>query len=69
MWLDAGTPESLIDVSFIVKTMEQRQGLKVSCPEEIAYRKKYISAEKLSETANFIGGEYGKYLNSIINDR
>lgn len=68
MWLDAGTPESLIDVSFIVKTMEQRQGLKVSCPEEIAYRKGHVSSKKLRKIANFIGGDYGKYLNSIIED-
>lgn len=69
MWLDAGTPEALIDVSFIVKTMELRQGLKISCPEEIAYRKGFISATKLKEMANSIGGNYGEYLKTIIDDK
>ncbi len=66
MWLDAGTPESLIDVSFIVKTMELRQGLKISCPEEVSYRKGFISKNHLEKLATKIGGNYGNYLNNLL---
>ena len=50
-WLDTGTHDSLFEAGLFIKTIEQRQGLKVACPEEIAYRKGWIDAEQLRELA------------------
>lgn len=69
-WLDTGTHESLLEAGQFIATIENRQGLKVACPEEIAYRKGYIDAaqlEKLAEPLKKNG--YGRYLLSILDDK
>ncbi|MDO8828434.1 glucose-1-phosphate thymidylyltransferase RfbA [Methylophaga sp.] len=68
-WLDTGTHDSLLDASMFIQTLEQRQGLKVMCPEEIAYRMGYINAEQLEQLAQpLLKSGYGKYLLNIINE-
>mgnify|MGYP002624353399 CR=1 FL=1 len=68
-WLDTGTHESLAEASNYIEVIEKRQGLKVACLEEIAYRKGWISAEKLREVASpMIKNQYGQYLLSLIDD-
>lgn len=68
-WLDTGTHDALLDASNFVQTIERRQGLKVACPEEIAYRLGYISATDLAGLANKIGkSTYGKYLNALLTE-
>ncbi|MGZ8215260.1 MAG: glucose-1-phosphate thymidylyltransferase RfbA [Methylosarcina sp.] len=68
-WLDTGTHESLLDASQFIATLEHRQGLKVSCPEEIAFRKKWISAEQLEKLAEPLAKNgYGLYLQRILNE-
>ena len=67
-WLDTGTHDSLLEASNFVSIVENRQGLKISCPEEIAYKKGYISAEKLKEMATPLAKNgYGQYLLNLIN--
>ena len=69
-WLDAGTHDSLLEASAFIETIEKRQGLKVSCVEEIAYRMGYISAQQLSQLAKSLNGNgYGHYLLDILEDR
>jgi glucose-1-phosphate thymidylyltransferase len=69
-WLDTGTHESLLDAAQFIATIEKRQGLKVACPEEIAYRKGYIEAGQLEELAQPLRKNgYGRYLLQILNDR
>jgi glucose-1-phosphate thymidylyltransferase len=66
-WLDTGTHESLVDATLFIKTLEERQGLKVGCIEEIAYRLGYINAEQLHRLAqSLIKNSYGQYLLSLI---
>jgi glucose-1-phosphate thymidylyltransferase len=66
-WLDTGTHESLLQAGNFVETIEKRQGLKVSCVEEIAYREGYITAEQLRTLAEpLVKSEYGKYLLQIL---
>ena len=67
-WIDAGTNQSYLDASNFVYTIEKRQGLKIACPEEIAFKKGWISAEKVFELSEkFIKSDYGKYLRNLIN--
>jgi glucose-1-phosphate thymidylyltransferase len=61
-WLDAGTHESLLQAAQFVQTLEERQGMMISCPEEIAYRLGFIDKESLIEQANMINNQYGAYL-------
>ncbi|MGU5543218.1 glucose-1-phosphate thymidylyltransferase RfbA [Aeromonas veronii] len=66
-WLDTGTHESLIEASNFIQTIETRQGLKVACPEEIAYRKKFIDAEQVKRLATPLAkNAYGQYLMKLI---
>ena len=68
-WLDTGTHESLLDAGQFIATLEKRQGLKVACPEEIAYRKGYINAEQLEKLAQPLKkSAYGQYLLRILTD-
>jgi len=69
-WLDTGTFESLQDASLFIKTLEMRQGLKIGCPEEVAWRLNYIDDKKLGEIANkYANNPYGNYLNKILNEK
>ncbi len=66
-WLDTGTPDSLLEASEFVATLERRQGFKISCPEEIAYREGFISANELEALGKAYGKSgYGKYLLSGV---
>jgi glucose-1-phosphate thymidylyltransferase len=67
-WLDTGTHESLIDASLFIKTIEERQGLKVGCVEEIAFRMGYIGRKQLKEHADSMNTSYGEYLNKICRE-
>ncbi len=68
-WLDTGTHESLLDASQFIATLENRQGLKVSCPEEIAYRQKWIDAAQLEKLAQpLTKNGYGQYLMRLLKD-
>lgn len=68
-WLDTGTHDSLSEASTYIEVLEKRQGLKVACLEEIAFRKGWISAEKLAETARpMLKNQYGQYLMSLIRE-
>jgi len=69
-WLDTGTHESLLDASSFIRTIEERQGLKVACPEEIAYRAGFISGEQLERlAAPMAKNGYGQYLLQVLQSR
>lgn len=69
-WLDTGTHESLLDASQFIATLENRQGLKVACPEEIAYRQRWIDAAQLTKLAQpLMKNGYGQYLLRILDER
>lgn len=68
-WLDTGTPDSLLDASEFVATLERRQGFKIACPEEIAYREGFIDSNQLEALGKAYGkSAYGKYLMSAASD-
>jgi glucose-1-phosphate thymidylyltransferase len=67
-WLDTGTFDSLMQASLFVQVIEQRQGIKIACIEEIAYRKKFITKEQVEKIAQpLLKSGYGQYLINIIN--
>lgn len=69
-WLDTGTHGSMLDASQFVQTMEQRQGLKIACPEEIAYRKGFIDAAQLERLAQpLLKSGYGHYLIQVLDEK
>jgi len=69
-WLDTGTHESLLDASQFIATLEKRQGLKVACPEEVAFRKRYIDAAQLEKLAEPMKkNEYGQYLLRLLQEK
>jgi glucose-1-phosphate thymidylyltransferase len=65
-WLDAGTHESLMQAAGFVQAVEDRQGMMISCPEEIAYRMGFIGAEQLRRLAAALNNGYGQYLLSLL---
>jgi glucose-1-phosphate thymidylyltransferase len=68
-WLDTGTHEALLDASNFVQTIERRQGLKIACPEEIAFRLGYISTAELEGLATRLGkSSYGQYLKRLLTE-
>jgi glucose-1-phosphate thymidylyltransferase len=69
-WLDTGTHESLLEASQYIETIERRQGLKIACPEEIAFRLGYIDAAQVERIGNALAkNSYGKYLLGLLSDR
>jgi glucose-1-phosphate thymidylyltransferase len=68
-WLDTGTHESLLEASLFIETIERRQGLKIACPEEIAYRMGYIDADRLATLGRTLGkNSYGQYLLRLLEE-
>ncbi len=68
-WLDTGTPDSLLEAASFVQTMERRQGLRIACLEEVAFRMGYITLDALRDLAAPIAkSDYGKYLLSVVNE-
>jgi glucose-1-phosphate thymidylyltransferase len=68
-WLDTGTHESLLQASIFIETIESRQGLKIACPEEIAFREKWITPDQLERLATTMrNNSYGKYLLDILHE-
>ena len=68
-WLDTGTIESLLDAANFIRVLEDRQGLKIGCPEEIAYRQNLIDGNQLRELARKLNNGYGRYLLGILEER
>ena len=67
-WLDTGTPDSLLEAAEYIRALERRQGLKVACPEEIAWRQGWISTEALAVLAERYRGAYGAYLRGLTGE-
>lgn len=67
-WLDTGTPDGLLDASEFVRSIEKTQGFKVACPEEVAWRMEFITAEDVLRLARAFNNEYGTYLKKLVRD-
>jgi glucose-1-phosphate thymidylyltransferase len=68
-WLDTGTPQSLMQAASYIQAIEERQGLKVACPEEIAWKMGFIDRERLLENAQLLGNsDYGQYLRQVVEE-
>ena len=68
-WLDTGTIDSLMNAAQFIEVIEKRQGLKICCPEEIAFRKGFIDAEQLTKIAKpLLKSGYGQYLMNLLED-
>lgn len=66
-WLDAGTHESMLEASQFIATLERRQGFKIGCPEEIAWRQKWITDDQLTYIGKILGkSPYGQYLTHLL---
>jgi glucose-1-phosphate thymidylyltransferase len=69
-WLDTGTHESMMQASQFIETIERRQGLKIACPEEIAFRKGWISADQLERLGRALASSaYGEYLHRVLQEK
>lgn len=69
-WLDAGTPDSLLTAAEFVSTLERRQGVRIACPEEIAFNQGFINRDQLIKLAEALGkGDYGRYIMNVALDR
>src|SRR3989440_8678656 len=69
-WLDTGTHEALLEAAHFIETIERRQGLKIACPEEVAYRMGFIDAKQLEALAAKVGkSSYGEYLRRVLSER
>jgi glucose-1-phosphate thymidylyltransferase len=68
-WLDTGTPESLLEAAEFVATLERRQGMKIACPEEIAWRQGFIDEDQLNRAIAKLGkSDYAQYLRAVAKD-
>ncbi|QDM17940.1 glucose-1-phosphate thymidylyltransferase RfbA [Tardiphaga sp. vice278] len=66
-WLDAGTPDSLLEASDFMATLERRQGVRIACPEEVAFNQKFIDSTQLEKLGLALGkSDYGRYLRSLV---